>query len=96
VALYPPQVAVDPAILASYAGIYQMAPTFMLTIRAEGPRLFIRATGQAEYEMFAESDSRFFLRVVDAQGRFMRNKEGAVDRLLWHQNGKYQECPRLP
>jgi len=96
VALYPPQVAVDPAILASYAGIYQMEPTFMLTIRAEGPRLFIRATGQAEYEMFAESDSRFFLRVVDAQGRFMRNKEGAVDRLLWHQNGKYQECPRLP
>jgi serine-type D-Ala-D-Ala carboxypeptidase/endopeptidase len=96
IAQYPPEVAVDPAVLATYQGIYQMTPEFALAIRAEAGRLFVRATGQAEYELFAESENRFFLRVVDAQGTFFRNKDGAVDRLLWHQGGKYQYCPRVP
>jgi serine-type D-Ala-D-Ala carboxypeptidase/endopeptidase len=96
IAQYPPEVAVDPAVLATYQGIYQMTPKFALAIRAESGRLFVRATGQAEYELFAESENRFFLRVVDAQGTFLRNKDGAVDRLLWHQGGKYQYCPRVP
>jgi CubicO group peptidase (beta-lactamase class C family) len=96
IAQYPPEVMVDPAILATYQGTYQMAPNFALVIRAEDGRLFVRATGQNEYELFPESDNRFFLRIVDAQGAFLRNKDGLVDRLLWHQGGKYQYCPRVP
>jgi D-alanyl-D-alanine-carboxypeptidase/D-alanyl-D-alanine-endopeptidase len=96
IAQYPPETAVDPAILATYEGIYQITPNFALAIRAEGGRLFVRATGQNEYELFAESENRFFLRIVDAQGTFLRNKDGVVDRLLWHQGGKYQYCPRVP
>jgi serine-type D-Ala-D-Ala carboxypeptidase/endopeptidase len=58
-------------------------------------RLFVRATGQPEYELFAESENRFFLRVVDAQGTFVRNKDRMVDRLFWHQGGAYRYCPRM-
>lgn len=96
IAQYPPEITVDPAVLATYEGIYQMTPNFALAIRAEGGRLFVRATGQNEYELFAESENRFFMRIVDAQGTFLRNKDGVVDRLLWHQGGKYQYCPRVP
>jgi CubicO group peptidase (beta-lactamase class C family) len=96
IAQYPPEVSVDPAVLAAYEGTYQMAPGFALVIRAEDGRLFVRATGQNEYELFPESDNRFFMRLVDAQGTFLRNKDGTVDRLLWHQNGKYRYCPRVP
>jgi CubicO group peptidase (beta-lactamase class C family) len=95
IAQYPPEVAVDPAVLATYQGTYQMAPNFALAIRAEGGRLFVRASGQSEYELFAESENRFFMRIVDAQGTFLRDKDGRVDRLLWHQGGKYQYCPRV-
>ncbi len=95
-AQYPPEVTVDPAVLATYQGVYQLAPGFALAIRAEGERLFVRATGQAEFELFAEAENRFFLRIVDAQGTFLRGKDGTVDRLLWHQGGKYQYCPRVP
>ena len=73
-----------------------MTPTVVLAIRAEAGRLFVRATGQSEYELFAESENRFFLRVVDAQGTFLPDKDGRADRLLWHQGGKYQYCPRIP
>lgn len=93
---YPPQVTVDPAILASYAGVYRMTPAFSLAIRSDNDRLFVRGTGQPEFELFAEGDNRFFMRLVDAQGTFMRDKDGAVDRLLWHQGGKYVYCPRVP
>lgn len=95
-AQYPPQVAVDPTILATYAGVYRMTPAFSLTIRSENDRLFVRGTGQPEFELFAESDNRFFMRLVDAQGTFMRDKDGAIDRLLWHQGGRYVYCPRVP
>lgn len=95
-AQYPPMVEVDPAVLASYEGVYRMAPTLTLTIRADSGRLFVRATGQSEFELFPESDNRFFMRVVDAQGTFLRNKDGAVDRLLWHQGGRYRYCRREP
>jgi serine-type D-Ala-D-Ala carboxypeptidase/endopeptidase len=83
-------------VLATYQGTYQLTPNFALAIRAEGGRLFVRATGQSEYELFAESENRFFMRIVDAQWTFLRDKDGKVDRLLWHQGGKYQYCPRVP
>jgi CubicO group peptidase (beta-lactamase class C family) len=96
IAQYPPEVTVDDAVLAAYAGVYQMTPKFALAIRAESGRLFVRGTGQPEFELFAESDNRFFMRFVDAQGIFLRDADGKVDRLLWHQGGRYQYCPRVP
>jgi uncharacterized protein DUF3471 len=96
IAQYPPEVAVDPAMLAAYQGTYQMTPKFALAIRADSGRLFVRGTEQPEFELFAESDNRFFMRFVDAQGTFLRDKDGKVDRLLWHQGGKYTYCPRAP
>lgn len=96
VAEYPPEVTVDPAVLATYEGVYRMTPAFALAIRAEADRLFVRGTGQPEFELFAEAENRFFMRVVDAQGTFLRNKDGMVDRLLWHQGGRYQYCVRVP
>jgi D-alanyl-D-alanine-carboxypeptidase/D-alanyl-D-alanine-endopeptidase len=91
-----PEVTVDAALLASYQGTYQIAPGFAFVIRAEDGRLFIRATGRNEYELFPESDNRFFTRMADARGIFLRNKDGTVDRLLWHEGGKYHYCPRVP
>ena len=96
VAQYPPEVTVDDTVLTAYAGVYQMNPTFALAIRAESGRLFVRGTGQPEFELFAESDNRFFMRFVDAQGTFLRDADGKVDRLLWHQGGRYQYCRRVP
>ena len=96
IAQYPSEVAVDPAILAAYEGSYVMRPGFALAIRADSKRLFVRGTGQPEFELFAESNDRFFMRFVDAQGTFLRDGDGKVNRLLWHQNGRYQYCPRAP
>lgn len=89
-------VPVDQAVLASYAGRYMLAPTFVLTVRAEGGRLFVEATGQPEYEVFAENDTNFFYRVVDAQITFDRPDNGAQPlTLTLHQNGRDRPGRRL-
>jgi serine-type D-Ala-D-Ala carboxypeptidase/endopeptidase len=90
------QVPVDPAVLASYAGRYELSPTFILTVRPDGGRLFIQATAQPEFEVFAESETEFFYRVVNAQVTFARPEGGVVPQLTLHQNGKDMPGRRLP
>jgi len=38
--------------------------------------------------MFAESETRFFLKVVDAQVEFVKNDTGRVTNLVLHQGGQ--------
>ena len=83
----PPQqhteVAVDSLMLARYVGEYELAPAFHITVTRVGTHLFIQATAQPRFPVFAESDSTFFLKVVDAQLTFR------PDGLVLHQNGQH-------
>ena len=90
------EVQVDPAVLATYAGRYEISPTFILTVRPDGGRLYIQATAQAEFEVYAESETEFFYRVVNAQVSFERPEDGVAPSLTLHQNGKHMPGKRLP
>lgn len=79
---------VDQALLDSYAGTYNLFPNFDLTVRTREGRLFAQATGQPEFELFAESERRFFLKVVVAQIDFMPAVDGVVKELVLHQGGQ--------
>ena len=83
------EITVDPAILDRYPGIYELAPNFALTITREGNRLFSQATGQPRTELFAESETKFFLKVVDAQITFQPGDDGRATGLILHQGGDH-------
>lgn len=87
-------VEVAPAVLESYAGVYQMKPQFSLTVTVEGGKLMVQATGQAKFQVYAESETRFFYKVVDAQISFVRDENGKVDHLILHQGGMNQKAVR--
>ena len=87
-------VAVAPEVLRSYEGVYELAPTFAITISVVDGKLMAQATGQDAFELHPESDSRFFLTVVDAQITFTRDAAGAVDGLILHQGGRDSPAPR--
>jgi CubicO group peptidase (beta-lactamase class C family) len=89
-------VAVAAGILAEYAGTYEISPTFQIVIRLEGGRLMLQGTGQAKVQMFAESDSKFFLKVVDAVVDFVKNEKGEVTHLMLHQGGQDVKAVRKP
>ena len=42
----------------------------MLTVTVEDGKLMVQATNQKKYQVFAESSTRFFYKVVDAQISF--------------------------
>ena len=90
--LEPPKVrkaiAVDETILERYVGTYELAPTFAIAITREGNHLFAQATGQPRFEIFAETERDFFLKVVDAQITFETDAEGRVTGMVLHQNGQ--------
>jgi CubicO group peptidase (beta-lactamase class C family) len=87
---------IDPRIYDSYAGLYKFpASDSTLTVTSEDNHLFVRLTGQERYEVFPESETDFFYKVVDAQLTFEKDASGAVTDVILHQNGRDQKAARV-
>jgi len=82
------EVQVSPQVLAKYAGTYELGPGVEVTMTVEGGRLMTQITGQPKFELFAEAENRFFLKVVEAQVEFFTDASGAVTHLVIHQGGR--------
>ena len=78
------------ATLAKYVGSYELGPGAVITVAQDGEGLTSQLTGQGRLPMFAESETRFFLRVVDAQIEFAADGSS----LVLHQNGRSTKAPR--
>jgi D-alanyl-D-alanine-carboxypeptidase/D-alanyl-D-alanine-endopeptidase len=89
------EVAVDPKLFDGYVGRYQLAPNFIMTITRDGDRLFGQATGQPQFEMFAEGERDYFLKVVDAQITFVTDSTGRATELILHQYGVDRHAKRV-
>ena len=88
-------VEVDPAIYDDYVGRYQLAENVVFTVTRQGDGLYVQLTGQPRFQVFPESEARYFYRVVDAQITFGRGEDGAVDHLVLHQNDMDQRAERI-
>src|SRR5499426_1324445 len=80
-------IKIDPKILDAYVGQYELNPNFIITMTRESDRLMTQATGQPKFELFPESETNFFLKVVDAQVTFVKDEKGVVTHLILHQGG---------
>jgi len=88
-------IEVDPRIYDAYVGEYELEPGFILSFTKENDRLFTQATGQPKFEIYPESETKFFLKVVDAQITFIKNDKGIVTELILHQNGKDHSAKKI-
>ena len=89
------EVKIDPALLDRYVGRYQLAPSAILTVTRDGGRGFVQLTGQPAFEIFAESEKKFFLKVVDAQLTFEIDAQNPAAAVVLHQNGLDRRAPRI-
>jgi CubicO group peptidase (beta-lactamase class C family) len=80
-------ITVDSTVLQQYVGEYELTPGFLMVVRLNKGVLTVQASGQGELEMFAETPTKFFLKVVDAQIEFVKNGEGKVEKLILNQGG---------
>jgi CubicO group peptidase (beta-lactamase class C family) len=91
------EVSVAPTLLAEYAGTYQLTPTINNVVSVKDGHLVSKLGNQPEVQLFAESDTKFFLKVVDAQIEFFRDPTThAVTHLTLYQNGAEHEAKKLP
>ncbi len=82
------EITVSPEILKQYVGTYELTPTFSIVMTLENGQLMTQATNQQKLPLFAESETMFFLKVVDAQIEFVKNEKGEVTHMVLHQNGR--------
>jgi CubicO group peptidase (beta-lactamase class C family) len=73
-------------VLDQYVGQYRVElPPTNFTITNEGGKLMVARDAQAKIEMFAESESAFFLKTDDIQFTFVKDSDGAVTGVTVHQ-----------
>ena len=86
---------VDPSIYDQYVGKYELRPDFIMTVTREGNSLITQATGQQKIEIFPESETRFFPKVMEATIVFEKDGSGKVVALVLTQGGKDQRAKKL-
>jgi CubicO group peptidase (beta-lactamase class C family) len=86
---------VAPEVFDAYVGRYEIRPGFILTVTRDGDRLMGEPTGQPKHELFPESETEFFLKVVDAQLTFVKDDKGKVTHAVLHQAGRDSKAKRL-
>jgi CubicO group peptidase (beta-lactamase class C family) len=84
------EIVVDTTILKKYVGEYELAPGFTITVFLEGKGLKAQATGQPSFDLFAEKESVFFLKVVEAKIEFVKDANGNVTEMILYQNGEHK------
>lgn len=77
-----PEVAVDPAILANYVGVYRILPQVDATFTVEDGKLVISGGGYSKVPLFARAPTEFFLKFVDAQFTFVPGEDGKASKLI--------------
>jgi CubicO group peptidase (beta-lactamase class C family) len=89
------ELPLDSKILDLYVGRYQLAPNFFVTVTRVDNALMVKATGQDNFPIFAQSETEFFYKVVDAQITFVVDSSGRASSLVLHQGGRDMPANRI-
>jgi CubicO group peptidase (beta-lactamase class C family) len=75
-------ITLTPEILTAYAGSYMAGPN-PVTVAVKGDHLTMNV-GPQQFELFADSETTFFLKEIDAQVEFLKGAKGEVTGLVSH------------
>jgi putative CocE/NonD family hydrolase len=91
------EIKLDPKLFDEFVGQYSFVndPDFVLSFWREGDKLFMQATNQTTVDIFPESPTKFFLKIVDAQATFERDAKGKVSGLLWRQKNRDSQAKKI-
>jgi hypothetical protein len=81
-------------VLQGYVGSYE-SPDGEIKIALDGNRLTLKLPGQTNFPLYAESQSKFFLRTNDIEIEFNRDASGKVKQAQIHQEGSTTKAAKL-
>ncbi|MFD2200885.1 serine hydrolase [Shivajiella indica] len=74
--------------LRKFEGEFKMEDGMVLTFKEKEGKLFLLIPDAPEFELFASSPLKFYLKAFEAQTEFLIGSNGEVNELVWYQGGK--------
>jgi CubicO group peptidase (beta-lactamase class C family) len=84
------EITLPVATLSRYVGQYALSPATTMSIALDGEHLTGQLTGQLPIPLYPQSETLFFVKVVDAQIEFAAD----ASSLVLHQGGRSQKAAR--
>jgi len=88
-------IKVDGRILEIYVGDYEVTPDFTFSVSKQQDKIFLLAPDQEKLEMIAETETKFFLKVNDAQFEFVKDESGKVTKAILNQGGRTADAKKI-
>ncbi|WP_187399311.1 DUF3471 domain-containing protein [Bradyrhizobium paxllaeri] len=85
---------IDPKIFDNYVGYYLLVGQ-VFTVTREGDQFFTQLPSQPRVQIYPESSTKFFAKVVHAQISFITDPQGRANALILHQGGLEQTAKRI-
>lgn len=85
--LTKPTVDLNTDQLNQLVGVYALNPAFKLTVTQKDGNLFVKATGQDTFPVYARSATEFYYKVVKATLKFSIDEQGKAKSVTLFQNG---------
>ena len=82
------EIKVPEKALKAFVGEYEFGPERTLTITLEEGSLWGQPTGQPKRQLFAESQTKFFLKELPVQIEFTKDAKGVVTGMVMDQEGR--------
>ncbi|MEQ1519586.1 MAG: serine hydrolase, partial [Usitatibacteraceae bacterium] len=93
---FPKVATVSADALARYAGTYKINDDMSIVVRVSGSKVTAQATRQGEFEIFPESDVRFFAKVAPIVMTFGDVADGKAGNFVIEQAGSKVTARRIP
>jgi hypothetical protein len=86
-----PNLALDPKVLDSYVGLYQIVQGPTIEVSRDGKRLMLKVQGQTDTaELVPESDTDYIIPTIGARVSFVRDASGKVTGFTGYQNEDFE------
>jgi DNA-binding transcriptional MerR regulator len=89
------EISIDPAIYDTYIGAYELEDGPFSIVSRRDNQLFYRIVGQSDIEIFPETETQFFMKLLPVQITFGRIDNGVAQNLTHHQDGFEQKAIRV-
>jgi CubicO group peptidase (beta-lactamase class C family) len=89
------EVEINPEVFDAYTGGYELAPGFVLKFWRDGATYWTQATGQQAIQIFPESETAFFMKVVVARVEFKQDENGRWSEVVLFQGGREMPAKRV-
>src|SRR5262245_6411849 len=75
-------IRLSPELLATYAGVYELATGRTVVVTANGDMLFVKGLGEPKLPLFVQSDTQFMSTANPTGFEFIKDAQGKVSHLL--------------